>query len=80
MKLLNDIFGFLMPHSTGHTFQFAVFFGALAIVLAVVGVPILDKAAEEYAENRSFGIDQVITSSIEKSKRRSVRKSVLDPQ
>lgn len=78
MKLLNEIFGFLLPQRTGHTFQFAVFLSGVAILFALFGVPMIDRAAEEYAENRSFGIDRVITSSVEKLERTTVRKSVLD--
>ena len=60
------------------TIKMAAFFGALAVVVALVGAPMLDKASKEYADNRAFGIDQVITGSIEKSKRYTIRKSVLD--
>ncbi len=78
MKLFNELFGFLLPQSAGHSLQFAIFLSAMAVVLALVGVPLLDKAAEEYADNKSFGIDRVITSSVEKLERTTIRKSVLD--
>ena len=58
--------------------QLAAFFGALAILVALIGTPYLDKAAKSYAENKAFGIDRVITGSVNKSKRYTVRKSVLD--
>ena len=58
--------------------QLAAFFSAVAVVVALVSTPFLDKAAKEYAENRSFGIDQVITGSVNKTKRYTVRKSVFD--
>ena len=70
--------GFRRSNSGETTVQLAAFFAAVAAVVALVSTPFLDRAAKEYAENRSFGIDQVITGSVEKTKRYTVRKSVLD--
>ena len=79
-QILDAVKTFGGDRSGQSTVQMAAFFGALAVVVALVGAPLLDKASKEYADNRAFGIDQVITGSIEKSKRYTVRKSVLDPQ
>ncbi|MEM9332661.1 MAG: hypothetical protein AAGA53_15155 [Pseudomonadota bacterium] len=69
---------FLKSHSGETSVQLAAFFSALAVVVALMSAPMLDKAAKQYAENRSLGIDRVITGSVEKNKRYTVRKSVLD--
>ena len=78
MKLIKEFFSILLPQRAGHSLQFAVFLSAVAVVFAVVGVPMLDRAAEELADNRSFGIDRVITSSVKKLERKTIRRSVLD--
>lgn len=62
----------------GASVQAALMFGAVAIALAVLVTPQVEKAADIYAQNRALGIDRVLTGSIEKSRRYSVRKSVLD--
>lgn len=69
---------FKRSNSGETTVQLATFFAAVAVVVALVSTPFLDKAAKEYAENRSFGIDQVITGSVDETKRYTIRKSVLD--
>ena len=51
--------------------------GAVGLGLAVLVAPLLDSASRKYAENKSFGIDRVLTGSIGNSKRYTVRKSVL---
>ena len=58
--------------------QAALLFGAVAMALAVLAAPMLQSATAFYAENRAFGIDRVMTGSIEKGKRHTVRHSVLD--
>ena len=58
--------------------QLATFFGALAILIALVATPFLDETSRTYAENQQFGIDYTVTGSIEKKKRYTIRKSVLD--
>lgn len=60
------------------TVQSALLFGAVALSLSVLAAPLLNDAADRYAENRALGIDRVMTGSIEKSKTYTVRKSVLD--
>ena len=60
------------------TVQSALLVGAVALSLSVLAAPLLNDAADRYAENRALGIDRVMTGSIEKSKTYTVRKSVLD--
>lgn len=63
--------------------QIAVLFGAVGIAMAVLLVPLLNDASQNYAFNKAVGIDTMTTSSVRKSsapKRRIVRKSVLDYQ
>ena len=64
----------------GASVQAALLFGAVAMALAVLAAPMLQSATEFYAENRAFGIDRVMTGSIAKGKRHTVRHSVLDVQ
>ncbi len=56
---------------------------SFAVVIGVMfGVPLLNNAAKEYAYNKNYGVDTVVTSSIgdaEKPvKRYTVRKSIFD--
>lgn len=63
--------------------QIALLFGAVGIAMAVLLVPLLNDASQNYAFNKAVGIDRMTTSSIRKSsgpKRRVIRKSVLDYQ
>ncbi|MEM7213925.1 MAG: hypothetical protein AAF423_00175 [Pseudomonadota bacterium] len=77
MLMLNK---FRRNQSGESTLQLTAFFSALAVVVALMGAPVLEKASQEYAENRSFGIDQTITGSVNKAKRYTIRKSILDEQ
>lgn len=69
---------FWTNHGGNITVQSALLFGAIALSLSVLAAPLLNNAANRYAENRALGIDRVMTGSIEKSKTYTVRKSVLD--
>ena len=53
--------------------------GAVALGVAVLAAPVLERASRTYADARSYGIDNVLTGSINKTKRYTVRKSVLQP-
>ena len=64
--------------SGGAAVQSALMFGAIAMALSVLIAPQLKNAVDVYAENRSLGIDRVITGSVDKPKRYTIRKSVLD--
>ena len=61
----------------GIAMRFALVFGAIALGAAVLTAPLMQNAADLYAENRGFGIDRVLTGSIDKPERYTVRKSVL---
>lgn len=62
--------------------QTALIFSAAIIVGVVVGVPMLDNAAQEIAYKKNFGIDTIQTSSVKSDqstvKRYTDRKSILD--
>lgn len=64
----------------GASVQAAMLFGAIGMAMAVLAAPMLQGAVDYYAENRAFGIDRVMTGSVEKGNRYTVRKSVLDSQ
>jgi Flp pilus assembly pilin Flp len=70
--------GLRRDESGGAAVQSALMFGAIAMALSVLIAPQLKNAVDVYAENRGLGIDRVITGSVEKSKRYTIRKSVLD--
>lgn len=78
MKIIDEITAFLLPFREGQSVQWTAFLGAVAIATALIVPPILDNAAKTYADNRAFGIDRVITGSVEESRRYTVRKSILD--
>lgn len=77
---------FLKSQSGTSTLQMAAIFGALALVVSLIGVPALDQASRDYADNRAYGIDDVVVGSIDNRrsngnvKRYTIRKSVLDQQ
>lgn len=78
---LNKHLKAFLPSASGESsVQLAAFFGALAVLVALVSTPFLDKASKQFAENQSFGVDPVVTSSVKKPKRYTIRKSVLDNQ
>ena len=78
-KLFASISAFRSNHNGGATMQSALLFGAVGLALAVLLTPQLKSASDYYAENKSLGVDRVITGALEKSvQRRIVRKSVLD--
>lgn len=78
MKFIKEFLSFIVPAGDGNSVQMAVFLAGLALATALIAPPFLDKAAKTYADNRAFGIDTVITGSIEKSERKTIRRSVLD--
>lgn len=78
MKFIQEFFAFVLPSRSGHSVQMAIFLSALALATALIAPPFLDKAAKTYADNRSFGIDTVITGSIDRAERKTLRRSVLD--
>ena len=71
---------FASDNSGETTIRMALLLGGVAIAAAVVSAPLLDRASQTYAENGAFGIDRVLTGSIEKSKRYTIRKSVLEEE
>jgi len=81
MRVLLKISQFKKDQSGGASMQAALLFGAVTLALTVLVTPQLKKAGDYYAENKSLGIDRVITGAIEKNSKRKItiiRKSVLD--
>jgi hypothetical protein len=78
MKIIEEIISFILPNREGHSVGMALFIAAIAVATALIAPPFLNGAADRYADNRAFGIDTVITGSVEKAKRHTIRKSVLD--
>ncbi len=68
---------FFTDNDGNSTVKTALLFGAVAVAISVLAAPALQNATKLYAENRAFGIDQVMTGSVKKPKRYIVRKSVL---
>ena len=67
-----------MKQTSGETsLRTALLLSGIALLLAVVSAPMLDKASKTYAENRAFGIDRVMTGSVQKGERKTVRKSIF---
>lgn len=62
--------------------QTTIIFSAAVIFGVLVGVPLLNNAAKEYAYQKNYGVDPVQTSSVggkdKLVKRYTVRKSILD--
>jgi len=71
-KFMKDVSGYTEVHLT-------LYFAGMIALAALIGVPLLDQASRNYAENQSLGVDSVVTGSVEKpEKQYKVRKSVLD--
>ncbi len=81
-KLLNSAYSFknrFQRHNGGGaSVQAAMLFGAIGMAMAVLAAPMLQGAVDYYADNRAFGLDRVMTGSVEKGDRYTVRKSVLN--
>ncbi len=71
-------FRFFTCESGETSIQIATFFSALAVLVALVSTPLLNEASRTYAENQRFGVDRTVTGSVEKNKRYTVRRSILD--
>ena len=78
MKFLYELQGLLLPNRSGNSVGMALFLAAIVMVTAVVAPPYLNRAAEAYADNRAFGVDRITTATVDKPKRRVIRRSVLD--
>lgn len=57
--------------------KMSLMIGGAILGLALVATPMLDKTTKQFAENRSYGIDPTTTASVSKTKRYTLRKSVL---
>ena len=77
----------LLPGTRGGPLQIAILCSAIVVVFAMFVSPRLNDAAIEYVDNRNYGVDTVVTGSIDQSegtnevapvKRYTIRKSVLD--
>lgn len=62
--------------------QTTIIFSVAVIIGVIVGVPLINDAAKEYAYQKNYGVDPVQTSSVDGTdqpvKRYTVRKSILD--
>jgi len=54
----------------------ALMFAGAGVALAILGAPLMQGASDRYANN-GYGIDRVMTGSINKPARYTVRRSVL---
>lgn len=82
-KKLSNTFKSFVENTSGETaVQMALFFSAAIIVGVVAVMPFLDRASEDYAYSKQYGIDTIQTSSTSRSqdskKRYTIRKSILD--
>jgi len=57
--------------------QSALLIGAGIIVVALIAAPLLESASRSYASNNTFGVDPLTTASTSKTKRYTIRRSVL---
>lgn len=78
LKLTESVLGFARNKSADMQLKMALLLGAIALAFSVLAAPMLETASVNYAENKSYGIDRVLTGSINGAKRYRVRKSVLD--
>ena len=60
-------------------FQIAIVFAAIGMGLAVLVAPVLHSTIKTYTESRATGIDRIVTGTVHKGSRYTIRKSVLSP-
>lgn len=60
-------------------FQIAIVFAAIGMGLAVLVAPVLHRTIKTYTEARITGIDRIVTGTVHKGSRYTIRKSVLYP-
>ena len=71
---------FIKDESGGTTMRIALLFGAVGIAFSVLATPFLQTASQQYAAAGGYGVDTVVTGSINSPKKRyTIRKSVLNP-
>lgn len=80
---LNKFIKIFLEDKSGETaVQTSLIFCLIVVVGVIVGVPMINDAAKEYAYQKQFGIDPVQTSSVgeaeKKVKTYTVRKSIFD--
>ena len=54
----------------------ALMFAGVGVALAILGAPLMQSASDRYASS-GYGIDRMMTGSIDKPARYTVRRSVL---
>ncbi len=54
-------------------------FSAIALSLSVLGAPLLQDAADQYAAYRGGGLDRTVTGSVGGGRQYIIRQSVLSP-
>ncbi len=62
--------------------EMAMMFGVVAIGFALLATPLMEKTGKRLARNDGFlgqEVDNVVTGSISRSKRYTIRRSVLQP-
>lgn len=81
--MIRNLFKNFVSNQSGETAVQTTLIFSFAVVLGViVGVPMLNDAAKEYAYQNQYGVDPVQTSSVgeagQPAKRYTVRKSIFD--
>jgi len=80
-KITGLIRDFLSNRAGDTTLSIAIFFSIAVVFTAIMAVPVLDKTSREYAENKSYGVDTITTSSVNKpdnSNTYIMRRSIFD--
>ncbi len=78
----NLIKRFIWDESGMSSVELAVMFGVVAVGFSLLAAPLLEKTGKRLARNDGFmgqEIDNVVTGSISKSQRYTIRRSVLQP-
>ncbi len=81
-RLVKTLKKFTTNQSGETAVQTTLIFSLAVIIGVVVGVPMLNNAAKQYAYQNQYGVDPVTTSSIgevnKPAKRYTVRKTIFD--
>lgn len=68
---------FIIRNEGSSSVRNALVFAGAGVALAILGAPLLQNATDRYAGN-GYGIDRVMTGSIDRPARYTVRRSVLN--
>ncbi len=79
LRIIVCVRNFISDQRGDGPIQMTLLVGGVALAVSVLAAPLLDSASKRFASSGAYGVDQILTGSINKKRRYTVRKSVLEP-